>query len=485
MDTNELLITLKDMGVELICTCVSTPVQFEGELDGLHLYFKARGNCWRYAIAPTLEYLGSSLIRRISATSRHVSNTANNDCESSAKGGEVNLLSVAGLELLALAPEWLQLLAVGAVGGVAIGLLLVTAEKAVQRYLQVNKVDSIKQIMAVANLPEALLSSGLEYEPLLRKTKTRTKLRRDAGLISEADYLSISTQIEVIGDLIAKLVTQPAKIKSDTILDFNQITDLALKLLQNYNNILDEDSVNDIDLLFVRYQWLSLLGQAYLYSESIFTLEPQTSRSNLHIDGNNLSKTILLIAEIIENFWSAIPGKLKEIITGFIGTLLKIINDCLDNSTDSESNLKLKGLKRILNSTLFEISKSFNVVDDDELKRVLLEAESLSARSSLEYLIKKYPGIPLIVAFYSALLFEIGDLCVEQVAYKVLGDTVYTEVIVIDNISMEDELLVYDKELDVQRAFPEVLINFNLVKNAYLAYRNLEKKSYSYVNREN
>jgi hypothetical protein len=33
MDTDELLITLKDMGVELICTCVSTPVQFEGELE--------------------------------------------------------------------------------------------------------------------------------------------------------------------------------------------------------------------------------------------------------------------------------------------------------------------------------------------------------------------------------------------------------------------------------------------------------------------
>jgi hypothetical protein len=59
MDTDELLITLKDMGVELICTCVSTPVQFEGELDGLHLYFKARGNCWRYAIAPTLDEAAS------------------------------------------------------------------------------------------------------------------------------------------------------------------------------------------------------------------------------------------------------------------------------------------------------------------------------------------------------------------------------------------------------------------------------------------
>jgi hypothetical protein len=47
--------TVKDMGVEISCTCVSAPVQFEGELDGLHLYFRARGNHWDCAIAPTLD----------------------------------------------------------------------------------------------------------------------------------------------------------------------------------------------------------------------------------------------------------------------------------------------------------------------------------------------------------------------------------------------------------------------------------------------
>jgi hypothetical protein len=53
--TDELMGTLKDMGVELICTCATAPVQFEGELDGLHLYFRARGEHWDCAIAPTLD----------------------------------------------------------------------------------------------------------------------------------------------------------------------------------------------------------------------------------------------------------------------------------------------------------------------------------------------------------------------------------------------------------------------------------------------
>ncbi len=53
--TDELMTTLKDMGVELRCTCKTAPVQFEGELDGLHLYFRARGNDWDCAIAPTLD----------------------------------------------------------------------------------------------------------------------------------------------------------------------------------------------------------------------------------------------------------------------------------------------------------------------------------------------------------------------------------------------------------------------------------------------
>jgi len=432
-----------------------------------------------------VKYLGSSLIRRIVRTPQPIRDTANNGCERVGGGSSPRLLSVAGLELLVLAPDWLRLLIVGAVGGVAIGWFLVSLEKAVQRYLQVKKVGSIKETMAVADLPKALLSTGLEYEPLLRKTNIRTKLRYEAGLISETDYLSISAQIEAISALITKLIVDQAEIKSETISDLIQISNLALNLLQKYNSVLDKESVDDIDLLFARYKWLSMLSQANLYSESIFTPELYAGKSGLHINETNLFRAVVLIAEVVENFWSAIPSNIKETTINFIDILLRTINNCLKNGIEPEHTQKLKDSKRILNSTLFEISKSSNVVDDDELRRVLLEAESLSVRSSLEYLIKKYPGIPLIVAFYSALLFEIADLCVEQVAYKVLSDTVYTEVIVKDDISMEDELLIYDKELDVERAFPEVSINFNLVKSAYLMYRNLEKKSYSYVNREN
>lgn len=46
---------IKRLGVTLQCTCTTAPVQFEGEVDGLWLYFRARGNHWDCAIAPTLD----------------------------------------------------------------------------------------------------------------------------------------------------------------------------------------------------------------------------------------------------------------------------------------------------------------------------------------------------------------------------------------------------------------------------------------------
>jgi len=66
-------------------------------------------------------------------TPHHIRDTANNGCESTANSNGVKLLSVAGWELLLLAPDWLQLLVVGAAGGVAVGLILIAVEKAVSK----------------------------------------------------------------------------------------------------------------------------------------------------------------------------------------------------------------------------------------------------------------------------------------------------------------------------------------------------------------
>jgi|GEM_PF-2705023 len=53
--TEELMSTLKEAGVDIICTTSTAPVQFEGELDGLYFYFRARGEYWSCTIAPTLD----------------------------------------------------------------------------------------------------------------------------------------------------------------------------------------------------------------------------------------------------------------------------------------------------------------------------------------------------------------------------------------------------------------------------------------------
>jgi hypothetical protein len=64
-----------------------------------------------------VKYLGSSLIRRIVRTPQPIRDTANNGCERVGGGNSPKLLSVAGWELLLLAPNWIQLLVVGVLLG--------------------------------------------------------------------------------------------------------------------------------------------------------------------------------------------------------------------------------------------------------------------------------------------------------------------------------------------------------------------------------
>ena len=100
------------------------------------------------------KYLGSSLIRRIVRTPQPIRDTANNGCERVGGGSSPKLLSVAGLELLALAPDWLRLLVVGAVDGVAVGLLLIAAEKAVQKYIHKQNPRATKRSLVSIQLEE-------------------------------------------------------------------------------------------------------------------------------------------------------------------------------------------------------------------------------------------------------------------------------------------------------------------------------------------
>ncbi len=44
---------LVDEGIDLAITCGACPVQVEGTVDGMHLYFRARHGVWRICIATT------------------------------------------------------------------------------------------------------------------------------------------------------------------------------------------------------------------------------------------------------------------------------------------------------------------------------------------------------------------------------------------------------------------------------------------------
>jgi len=42
-------------GIDLAITCGACPVQIEGTVDGMGLYFRARHGAWRIGIAPTVD----------------------------------------------------------------------------------------------------------------------------------------------------------------------------------------------------------------------------------------------------------------------------------------------------------------------------------------------------------------------------------------------------------------------------------------------
>ena len=149
-----------------------------------------------------LEYLGSSLIRRISVTPHHVRDTANNGCERVGSGSSPRLLSVAGLELLFLAPDWIQLLVVGAVGGVALSWILIALKSTMQEYLyKQNHEVTRKSSVNVGTVELQNQYQGLRslFEEILARTSSDTTYdAEDVAAISQANTRIVNLINETI-----------------------------------------------------------------------------------------------------------------------------------------------------------------------------------------------------------------------------------------------------------------------------------------------
>jgi|GEM_PF-3933159 len=228
-----------------------------------------------------LEYLGSSLMRQHQCNSLTVWDTDENEYKRTAKPSETKMFSLAGLELLLLAPDWLQLLVVGAVGGVAIGWLSIALEKAVQGYrsayrarahtklpiyclfIEEQRVKGIEDVVFV-DLESCLIfecSEGAQHDfkAELAAAKGRSKLEVDAIL------LILDSKVKIASYLFKQLG--------------NQINQSSNKVLQ-FTNPTASDAIRFIDEI------------AKAYSLTVRGYE--------------------LLLEVVEQYWAYCPIKMRQ-----------------------------------------------------------------------------------------------------------------------------------------------------------------------------
>ena len=167
--------------------------------------------------------------------------TADNGCGRLGNGNSTKLLSVAGLELLVLIPDWLQLLAVGAVGGLVIGCFLVVSKKIVQEYLYKQDHEVTRESLVNIKLGESqdqYQSLRSLFEELLARTSSNTTNdAEDIAAISQANTK------------IIKLINETVQINSEE--DFTARIKKKTELLS---------AIRD----YLEYYWNSIPQEAYI-----------------------------------------------------------------------------------------------------------------------------------------------------------------------------------------------------------------------------
>jgi hypothetical protein len=184
---------------------------------------------------------------------------------------------VAGLELLALTPDWLRLLVVGAVGGVALGLLLIAVEKAVSKCKH-------KQNYEQANLKGKNMSSSVA-----------AGMSKPVVVDLENCYISDSSELEehdFKAELAASKSISIVEVENNLQVTDNKLKEAALLFAQAKKEI--QSRAKSLDLLEVN-------DDSFIY----FIIE-FCNAYGLTVDGYSV------LLEIVESFWDYCPINIRE-----------------------------------------------------------------------------------------------------------------------------------------------------------------------------
>ena len=285
-----------------------------------------------------LKYLGSSLIRRIVRTPQPIRDTANNDCERVGGSSSPRLLSVAGLELLALAPGWLRLLVVGAAGGVAIGWILVVLKNTVQEYLYKQDHETMRKSLVNVQLEE-----------------------------SQGQYQSLRTLFE---NLLAKASSDISNDAEDMAARFQANT----KIINLINETLQIDPEKDFTARIKKK--IKLFAAIRDYLDCYWSFIPQEAYLNLRGTGEIL-RTTIRDAEYVNK----LDKKTYRFYQGVVFSYLyKLLEKLKDNDSDgylfplSAEEKAVERIKDISDLTQWEnLPKSEESLTEEQVEKYMEE----------------------------------------------------------------------------------------------------------------
>ena len=298
-----------------------------------------------------LKYLGSSLIRRIVRTPQPIRDTANNGCERVGGGSSPRLLSVAGLELLALAPGWLRLLVVGAAGGVAIGWILVVLKNTVQEYLYKQDHETMRKSLVNVQLEESqgqYQSLRTLFENLLAKTSS--------DISNDAEDIAAKSQAnkKIIGLINETLQINPEK-------EFKLRIEKKIKLLAAIRDYLD-------------CYWDSVPKEAHTVLIQLAVMLNISVRSVTYAE--NLDRKLYRFYQgITSNYIRKLADKLKQSgISDYLWEIEDKGGNVIDRFPTTAEEEAIERIKDIGNKAQWEkLPKSEKKLTDEEIEKYMKE----------------------------------------------------------------------------------------------------------------
>lgn len=229
-----------------------------------HIDFSMHGFLAVDPSALLLEYLGTSGGCQSACKSHRTKDAAKNVYERIVPGHETWLLSLPVLDLFPPTPDWLRLLVVGTFGGIVIGWLLVTLEKAMQKWKQDAKNGDSQKIALTILVPDEKYRGAIivnyrvmqvaeaitiEFQGLI-KFRNSIESFRDKKAFEYYRLNRLCENIELNKKLINSLEIHTDRLKKEWYdLSFQDRKKLKILAFTELEKVLDEYKKED-DILF-------------------------------------------------------------------------------------------------------------------------------------------------------------------------------------------------------------------------------------------